>query len=74
MERFQPCVNRQMAEMSGSGLFRRRRGKRTMFVVLDLPSPADVPPLFEPLFMASRGDRYPADHDLDDLRKGLSSL
>jgi hypothetical protein len=50
-------------------------GKRTMFVVLDLPSPADVPPFFEPLFMGfdAQIDLQPI-MTLDDLRKGLSSL
>jgi hypothetical protein len=50
-------------------------GKRTVFVVFDLASPADIPPLFEPLFMGfdAQVDIQPV-MDAADLQKGLSSL
>ena len=50
-------------------------GRRTMYIVLDLASPADVPAIFEPLFMGFEAtlDFQPI-MDLADLRKGLSSL
>jgi hypothetical protein len=48
-------------------------GERTMFVVFDLASPADVPGLCEPLFQGLDAaiDLQPV-MDMADLQKGLS--
>ena len=50
-------------------------GERTMFIVFDLASPADVPVIFEPLFqgLGAEVDMQPV-MDLADLQKGLASL
>jgi hypothetical protein len=58
-----------------SAVFGLGGGQRTMFVVFDLASPADIPVLFEPLFMGFDAaiDIQPV-MDAADLQKGLSSL
>jgi hypothetical protein len=50
-------------------------GKRCMIVVLDLASPADLPPLFEPSFreVGAALEIAPA-MNMEDLQKGLAKL
>ncbi len=50
-------------------------GRRCMIAVFDLPSPADVPVLFEPMFLGldAQVEVAPALNG-DDLQKGLSGL
>ena len=50
-------------------------GKRTAFMVFDLPSESDIPPFAEPFFteLDAGVDLAPAMNG-DDLRKGLSQL
>jgi hypothetical protein len=50
-------------------------GMRTMFVVFDLASPADIPVIFEPLFvgLGAQVHMQPV-MDAADLQRGLSGL
>lgn len=50
-------------------------GRRTAFMVFDLPDPSDIPPFAEPLFMGldAEVELAPAMNG-DDLQKGLSQL
>jgi hypothetical protein len=50
-------------------------GRRTAFMVLDLPDPSDIPPFAEPFFMALQAEVELAPvMDGADLQKGLSQL
>lgn len=50
-------------------------GKRTMFVVFDLASTADIPPHFEPFFQGLNAEiEFAPAMDAADLQKGLASL
>lgn len=50
-------------------------GRRTAFIVFDLPGPSDMPPFAEPFFRELHADVQLAPvMDGDDLRRGLSQL
>jgi hypothetical protein len=50
-------------------------GERTMFVVFDLASPAEIPVICEPLFQGFGATiHFQPVMDLADLQKGLASL
>ena len=50
-------------------------GKRTMFLVFDLASTADIPPYFEPFFQGLNAEiEFAPAMDAADLQKGLASL
>jgi hypothetical protein len=55
--------------------FGTKDGKRTAFIVFDLKSPADIPPIAEPWFMATEASvTFQPIMNGDDLRAGLEAF
>jgi hypothetical protein len=72
-----PRVMQQMAERwkPESMYFTAVDGKRTAFIVVDLPDESSIPPFAEPMFMELGANvRLSPVMNNDDLQKGLSEV
>ncbi len=72
-----PTVMRRAAERwQPEGMyFTTLDGRRTAYMVFDLPDPSDMPPFAEPFFTELDADVQLAPvMNVDDLQKGLSQL
>lgn len=66
--------NYMKANKAEAAYFMESNGERTAMFVLDLPSADRIPAVAEPLFMLGAKVEMHAAMDIDDLKKGITSM